>query len=169
MLFIRVYQVTWTQRAQLVSVFLEFSQFVDWESCILESCSVLGKPGWLCTLLGVKAVSLLPSRQPCQGGRAKACENSFLWNNAICSNMDGPREWHSDWSEREKEKYHTTTLTCGIRKKWYTWTCKQKKTHRLREWAYGCREKGTVREFRRDMYTLLYLKWYHVHGLEESI
>ena len=74
----RVYQVTWTQGARPVSVFLEFSQFVHWESRILESCSVLGKPGWLFTLLGVKAVSLLPSRQPCQGGRAKAGENSLL-------------------------------------------------------------------------------------------
>ena len=40
---------------------------------------------------------------------------------------------------------------------------KEKETHRLREWIYGCQgegwEEGTVREFGMDMYTLLYLKW----------
>ena len=40
---------------------------------------------------------------------------------------------------------------------------KQKQTHRLREWAYGCQGKGEgdsiVREFGTGMYTLLYLKW----------
>ena len=39
---------------------------------------------------------------------------------------------------------------------------KQKKTHRLKEPIYGCRVegqgKGMVREFRTEMYTLLYLK-----------
>ena len=24
------------------------------------------------------------------------------WNNAICSNMDGPRDYHTEWSESEK-------------------------------------------------------------------
>ena len=36
---------------------------------------------------------------------------------------------------------------------------KQKQTHRLREWAYGCRGEGIFRESGIDMYTLLYLKW----------
>ena len=46
---------------------------------------------------------------------------------------------------------------------------KQKETHRLREWIYGCqgegwgdgifREKGMVKDLGVDMYTLLYLKW----------
>ena len=40
---------------------------------------------------------------------------------------------------------------------------KQKETHRLKKinlWLPGEGwEKGTVREFRRDMYTLLFLKW----------
>ena len=38
-----------------------------------------------------------------------------------------------------------------------------KQTHRLREWTYGCRGEGwgkaIVREFGRDVYTLLYLEW----------
>ena len=36
---------------------------------------------------------------------------------------------------------------------------KQRETHRLREWTYDCSGKGTVREFGKVMYTLLYLKW----------
>ena len=30
------------------------------------------------------------------------------WNNAICSNMDGPRDYHTKWSksDREKQIYH---------------------------------------------------------------
>ena len=26
------------------------------------------------------------------------------WNNAICNNMDGPRDYHTKWSKLEKEK-----------------------------------------------------------------
>ena len=28
------------------------------------------------------------------------------WSNAICSNMDGPRDCHTKWSKKEKHKYH---------------------------------------------------------------
>ena len=28
------------------------------------------------------------------------------WNNAICSNMDGPRDYHTKWTKSEKAKYH---------------------------------------------------------------
>ena len=38
------------------------------------------------------------------------------WNNVICSNMDGPRDYHilSEVSQREKKKYHMISLICGI-------------------------------------------------------
>ena len=26
------------------------------------------------------------------------------WNNAICSNMDGPRHYHTKWSKSERER-----------------------------------------------------------------
>ena len=26
------------------------------------------------------------------------------WNNAICSNMDGPRDYHIKWSKSERER-----------------------------------------------------------------
>ena len=29
------------------------------------------------------------------------------WNIAICSNIDGPREYHTKWSKTEKDKYIT--------------------------------------------------------------
>ena len=38
------------------------------------------------------------------------------WNNAICSNVDGPGDYHIEWSN-ETEKCHMTWLICGILKK----------------------------------------------------
>ena len=34
--------------------------------------------------------------------------------NAICSNMDGPRDCHTKWNKSEKEKYYMISLMCGI-------------------------------------------------------
>ena len=39
------------------------------------------------------------------------------WNNVICSNMDGPRDDHTKWSQIEKDKCHMMSLICGIWKK----------------------------------------------------
>ena len=39
------------------------------------------------------------------------------WNNAICSNMEGPRDYHTKWNKPEKDKYHRTLLIFGILKK----------------------------------------------------
>ena len=36
------------------------------------------------------------------------------WNNAFCSNMDATRDYHTKWSKSEKDKYHMTSLICGI-------------------------------------------------------
>ena len=38
-------------------------------------------------------------------------------NNAICSNIDGPRDCHTEWSQSEKDKYRMILLICGIYKK----------------------------------------------------
>ena len=35
-------------------------------------------------------------------------------NNVICSNMDGPRDCHTEWSKAEKDKYDMISLICGI-------------------------------------------------------
>ena len=39
------------------------------------------------------------------------------WNNAMCSTMDGSRDYHTQWSKPEKENYHMISLTCVILKK----------------------------------------------------
>ena len=39
------------------------------------------------------------------------------WNNAICSNMDGPTEYHTMWSKSDKDKYHMISLIRRILKK----------------------------------------------------
>ena len=44
------------------------------------------------------------------------------WNNAICSNMDGPRDYHTKWSksDRERQISYNITYMCKL-KKWYKW------------------------------------------------
>ena len=43
------------------------------------------------------------------------------WNDAICSNMGGPRDYHTKWSKWKKDKYHMISFLCVILKKWYKW------------------------------------------------
>ena len=41
--------------------------------------------------------------------------HSAIKNNAICSNMDGPRDFHMNGvSQIKKEKFRMISLTCGI-------------------------------------------------------
>ena len=35
-------------------------------------------------------------------------------NNAICSDMDGPRDCHTKWSKSDKDKCYIVTLKRGI-------------------------------------------------------
>ena len=35
------------------------------------------------------------------------------WNHAICSNMDGPRDYHTKVSQTEKDKYYMIPFICG--------------------------------------------------------
>ena len=45
-------------------------------------------------------------------------------NDVICSNMDGPRDYHAKWSKSTKrDKYRMMSLICGIwkKKKRYKW------------------------------------------------
>ena len=34
------------------------------------------------------------------------------WNNTICSDIDGPKDYHTKWSKLDK--YHTISLISGI-------------------------------------------------------
>ena len=36
------------------------------------------------------------------------------WNNAICSNIDGPIDYQTEQSKSDKDKYCMTSLICGI-------------------------------------------------------
>ena len=39
------------------------------------------------------------------------------WNNAICSNMDGPRDYHTKWNKPDKERQISWDIT-------YMWNLK---------------------------------------------
>ena len=59
------------------------------------------------------------------------------WNDAICSNMDGPGDDHTKWSQTEKDIYNIAymqNLKKMIQLNSFT---KQKQTHRHRERTYG--------------------------------
>ena len=46
------------------------------------------------------------------------------WNNAICSDMDGPRDYHIKWSKsdsRERQTSYDIAYMWNL-KKWYKWT-----------------------------------------------
>ena len=77
--------------------------------------------------------------------------------------MDGPRKGHTEWSksDREGEIFYDIPYLCNLRRNVTNEFTKQKETHRLREWIYGCQGEGwgegIVREFGIGMYKLLYL------------
>ena len=58
-----------------------------------------------------------------------------------------------------KEKYHMSSLICGIQNKMIQMNLQNKETHRLRKRTYGCGGAVLVRDFGMVMYILLYLKW----------
>ena len=43
--------------------------------------------------------------------------NKKEWNNAICSNMDGPGDYHTKWSKSERERQIPYNIT-------YMWNLK---------------------------------------------
>ena len=63
------------------------------------------------------------------------------WNNAICSNMDATRDYHTKWSQ--KEKYHMISLICGIQNRTQmNLSMKQKQNHGHWEQTGGCQGGG---------------------------
>ena len=60
------------------------------------------------------------------------------WNNAICSNIDGPRDYHTKWSKsgRERQTSHDITYMWNLKNETNLFT-KQKLTHRHRKQMYG--------------------------------
>ena len=65
------------------------------------------------------------------------------WNNAICSNMDGPRDCHTEWNKSDRERQiaydiaYMRNLKKMIQMNLFT---KQKQVHRPREPIYGYQE-----------------------------
>ena len=52
-------------------------------------------------------------------------------NNAICSNMDGPRVYQTKWSKLERKRQIPCDITLYVESKiWHKWTCLQN-TNRL--------------------------------------
>ena len=37
-----------------------------------------------------------------------------IMKSTICYNMDGPRDYHTEWSKLDKDKYHMILLLCEI-------------------------------------------------------
>ena len=48
------------------------------------------------------------------------------WNHAICSNMDGTREYHTKWSKSERERQIAYDIT-------YMWNLKYETNERIYE------------------------------------
>ena len=68
-------------------------------------------------------------------------------NNATCSDMDGSRDYHTEWSKSDKDKYYMISLICGnLKNVWYKGIYLQNK-NRLTDW-----------EVEIDTATLLYIK-----------
>ena len=62
------------------------------------------------------------------------------WNNAICSNMDGPRDCHTMWSKSDEERLisYDITYIWNLKKKiQMNLFTKQKQAHRHRKQTYG--------------------------------
>ena len=71
------------------------------------------------------------------------------WNNAICSNMDGPRDDHTmrSKSDRERQISYAITYVQNLKKMiQMNLFTKQKQTHRLRERTYCYLGKGGERD-----------------------
>ena len=85
-------------------------------------------------------------------------------NNAICSNVDGPRDYHTERNQTEKDKCHIISLIKGNLKKGVQMnlSAKQKYSHRCRKQTNGYHEssggKGINWEIGIDIYMVLYIK-----------
>ena len=85
------------------------------------------------------------------------------WNNAICSNMDGPRDCHTEWSKSDRERntiwYHLYVESEKVIQ--MNLSTKQKESYRSRKQTYGyqgVRGGGINWKIGIDINTLLYIK-----------
>ena len=84
------------------------------------------------------------------------------WHDAICSNMDGPRDYHSKWSKSDKGKtniwYHSYVES--IFKKIYTWIYLQNKRTLIdiQNKLMVTKEERINQELGMNTHTLLYIR-----------
>ena len=70
------------------------------------------------------------------------------WSNAICSNMDRPRDWHTEWSKLDREEVisYDTHYMWNIKRNDTNELRRQEQTHKHREWTHGCWGEETVKK-----------------------
>ena len=70
------------------------------------------------------------------------------WSNAICSNMDRPRDWHTEWSKLDREEVisYDTPYMWNIKRNDTNELRRQEQTHKHREWTHGCWGEETVKK-----------------------
>ena len=54
------------------------------------------------------------------------------WNRAVCRDMDGLRDFHTEWSKSEKQIMYINTYTWDL-EKWYRWTRLQSRKRHIVE------------------------------------
>ena len=86
------------------------------------------------------------------------------WNNAICSNMDGPGDDHTKWNKSDKETQISYDISYMWNlKKWYKWTYLQNRNTNLDNRLKVMKGRGIDWKFGID--TWLYLKWITYNGI----
>ena len=84
-------------------------------------------------------------------------------NHAICSDMDGPRDCHNEWSKLDRERQISYDITYMLNlKKWYKWNYLQNRNRVTDVVNKSMDTKGGKRRRRRmdweigvDIYTLI--------------
>ena len=86
------------------------------------------------------------------------------WNNAICSNVDATRDYHTDWSKTERERPYDITYMWNLKHDTNEPSMKQKQNHRHREQMVA-KEVGGGRGMEWTIQVsrckLLYIEWIH--------
>ena len=85
------------------------------------------------------------------------------WNNAICGNMDGPRDCHTKWSksDRERQISYDIAYMWNLKKKVYKWTYLQNQNRvtnaEINLWLPGSKEgRDKLEDWDWHIHTTIY-------------